>query len=324
VSVRRAASPSARRIFAVSSISAAAAADLCDEGRFGGKTVGGGMAAGWSETCRSTVRPWECDVTEHFTIAYYFDRIDEAAIAFADCLGLAAELRAGVLPRRLRLRFVRELRAGAGFHVESAALWLDPGLRLGHRFVDSASGDVVTWVEEVWEAATPSAAQREAIASRLVVWNGPESEARKEPRSTAGSIATARGLVQPADLDEFGRCSLAGFVHRFTDALLQAAAAIGMTADYMKAERRGFSTFELLLTIAAPRRLGEPYLVETGIAHLGTTSLRLLHRMTDPRSGAELARLGQFGVHLDLDARRPAPWPEAIRAAAAPLVLPLD
>jgi hypothetical protein len=46
--------------------------------------------------------------------------------------------------------------------------------------------------------------------------------------------------------------------------------------------------------------------------------------MTDPRSGAELARLGQFGVHLDLDARRPAPWPDAIRAAAAPLVLPFD
>jgi acyl-CoA thioesterase FadM len=282
------------------------------------------MVAGWSETCRGTVRPWECDVTEHFTIAYYFDRIDEASMAFADCLGLAEELRAGVLPRRLRLRFVRELRAGASFHVESAALGLNPGLRLGHRFVDSASGDVVTWVEEAWDAATPSAAQREAIASQLALWNGPESEARPEPRSTAGAIATARGRVRSADLDEFGRFSLAGFVHRFTDANLQGVAAIGMTADHMKSERRGFSTFELLLTIAAAPHLGEPYLVETGIAYLGTSSLRLLHRMTDPRSGAELARLGQFGVHLDLEARRPAPWPEAIRAAAAPLVLPID
>jgi acyl-CoA thioesterase FadM len=92
----------------------------------------------------------------------------------------------------------------------------------------------------------------------------------------------------------------------------------------MKSERRGFSTFELQLTIAAARYLGAPYLVETGITHFGTTSLRLLHRMTDPKSGAEMARLGQFGVHLDLDARRPAPWPEAIRAAAAPFVLPID
>jgi acyl-CoA thioesterase FadM len=279
--------------------------------------------AGWSETCRGGVRPWECDVTEHFTLAYYFDRIDEAAMALADRLGLAEELRTGIFPRRLQLRFVRELRAGASFHVESAALGLGPGLRLGHRFVDSATGDIVTWVEEGWDAVTPSAAQRQAIAAQLALWDGPEREARPEPRSTAGAIATARGRVRPADLDEFGRFSLAAFVHRFTDANLQSVAAIGVTADYMKAERRGFSTFELLLTIAAARHLGEPYLVETGIAHLGTTSLRLLHRMTDPRSGAELARLGQFGVHLDLDARRPARWPEALRAAAAPLVLPL-
>jgi acyl-CoA thioesterase FadM len=280
--------------------------------------------AAWTETCRGTVPPWQCDVTEHFTIAYYFDRIEEAAMAYADLVGLAEDLRAGVLPRRLRLRFVRELRAGASFHVESAALGLSPALRLGHRFVDSASGEVVTWIEETWEAAMPSAAQREAMAARLALWDGPESEVRPEPRSTAGSIATARGRVRPADLDEFGRFSLAGFVHRLTDANIQSVAAIGMTADYMKAERRGFSTFELLLTIAAARHLGEPYLVETGIAHLGTTSLRLLHRMTDPSSGTELARLGQFGVHLDLDNRRPAPWPGAIRAAAAPLVLPLD
>ena len=28
----------------------------------------------WIETYRGAVPPWQCDVTEHFTIAYYFDR----------------------------------------------------------------------------------------------------------------------------------------------------------------------------------------------------------------------------------------------------------
>ena len=60
-------------------------------------------------------------------------------------------------------------------------------------------------------------------------------------------------------------------------------------------------------------RLDAPYLVETGIGHLGNSSLRMIHRMTDPRTGAEIARLGQFGVNLDLDARRPARWPDDIR-----------
>ncbi len=129
-------------------------------------------------------------------------------------------------------------------------------------------------------------------------------------------------MVRPGDLDEFGRFSLAGFVHRFTDAVIQTSAAIGMTADYTKNERRGYSTFELVMRVSDAPALGEPYLVETGITHLGSSSVRLLHRMSDPRNGRELARLGQFGVQLDLDARRPAPLPPEIRTAASRLLLP--
>jgi hypothetical protein len=44
--------------------------------------------------------------------------------------------------------------------------------------------------------------------------------------------------------------------------------------------------------------------------------------MTDPRDGTEWARLGQFGVQLDLDARRPAPLSPDIRERAARLLLP--
>jgi len=51
--------------------------------------------------------------------------------------------------------------------------------------------------------------------------------------------------------------------------------------------------------------------------------LRLIHRMCDPRSGAEVAYLGQYGVNLDLEARRPARWPDEIRARAAALVVPM-
>ncbi len=45
--------------------------------------------------------------------------------------------------------------------------------------------------------------------------------------------------------------------------------------------------------------------------------------MSDPRSGAEWARLGQFGVQLDLDVRRPAALPAELRARAEKLVVPV-
>lgn len=283
----------------------------------------------WNETYRGTVPPWECDVTEHLTIAYYFDRLEDAERNLADILGLGENLRGGGFGRRLDVRFARELRAGSSIHIDSAALAVpgavDDGLRLGHRFVDSANGETVTWIEERWElpAGALSAERQSAIAGRLGVWEGPAAEMRPEPASIAGFIPTARGRVKPGDLDAEGRFGLAAIVHRLTDSCLQAAAAIGMDAEFLDKNRRGFSTFELALRISGALGLDEPYLVLSGIAHLGNSSLRMIHRMSDPRSGAEVAYLGQYGVNLDLDARRPARWPDEIRARAAGLVVPI-
>lgn len=282
-------------------------------------------AANWTETYRGTVPPWECDVTEHFTIAYYFDRLSDAERSLAEALGLREFLRGGRFARRFDVRFARELRAGSSFHVDSAPIGIEGELRLGHCFVDSATGDAVTWIAESWELPQGSLPEerRRAIADRLGVWEGPAAEARPEPASFSGFIPTARGRVRPADLSADSRFSVAAIVHRLTDSCLQAAAAIGMDAAYLEQNRRGFSTFELALRVSGALALDEPYLVESGIAHLGNSSLRLIHRMTDPRSGAELARLGQYGVNLDLEARRPARWPDDIRERAEKLVIPL-
>ena len=276
----------------------------------------------WIETVRGTVPPWECDVTEHFTIAYYFDRIEQAAANLADALGAGELLRAGALPRRFNVRFTRELRAAASFHIESAPLDVDPArLRLGHRIVDSGNGEVVTWVEEQWDVPVPAAFVA-AVAPHLAAWEGPQAGTRPEPGADARWVPTGHGRVRPADLDERQVFSLASFVHRFTDACIQAQAAIGLDAQYMETERRGYSTFELALTVSGALRCGDAFRAETTIAHLGSSSVRLVHRLCDVATGSEIARLGQFGVNLDLDARRPAPLPEPIRARAAALLAP--
>ena len=113
-------------------------------------------------------------------------------------------------------------------------------------------------------------------------------------------------------------------MHRFTDACIQAGSAIGMDSEFMEKERRGFSTFELALRLSGALALDEPFRIDTGIAHLGNSSLRLVHRMCRAGSGEEVARLGQYGVNLDLDARRPARWPDDVRARAAALVVPVE
>jgi acyl-CoA thioesterase FadM len=274
---------------------------------------------GWIETCRSVVSPWECDVTEHFTIAYYFDRLADAASATAEMLGLRDDVR--LIGRRFDVRFARELRAGASFHILSGPIAFDESwLCLGYQVVDSANGEVTAWVQETLRTATPLSSTR----MHLLDWPGPAVEKRPEPATLEGFIPTVRDRVKPSDLDADGNLALAAFVHRFTTANIQALAAIGGTSSYMQAERRGYSTFELALNVTTPPRLGVPLLVETGLVHLGNSSIRFVHRMCDPVTGSEFARLGQFGVLLDLDARRPAPLPEVLRLAAARLLVPVE
>jgi acyl-CoA thioesterase FadM len=276
------------------------------------------------ETWRGIVAPWECDLTEHFTIAYYFDRLADAASAMASSLSLTEASRSA--GRRFDVRFVRELRAGASFHIVSAPIALDEGyIRVGHQIVDSADGATTAWVEETLATGaaqlTPEA--RDAIGRRLLPWPGPAVESRPGPSTTHGFTATVRDRAKPSDLDPDGNFTLAAFVHRFTAASMQALAAIGATAGYLHAERRGYSTFELALCITRSPQLGSALLVETGIVHLGNSSIRFLHRMTDPTDGGELALLSQFGVQLDLDTRRPAPLPEPLRSAATRFIFPV-
>jgi acyl-CoA thioesterase FadM len=277
---------------------------------------------GWIETCRSVVSPWECDVTEHFTIAYYFDRLANAAPTLVERLGWRDLPRP--VGRRFDVRFARELRAGASFHVVSGPISLgETALRLGHQVIDSADGEVAGWAEEELDfAASPLAREvRDTIAQRLVDWPGPAVERRPEPATLDGFIPTVRDRVRPTDVDGDGKCSLAAFVHRFTAASIQALAAIGATSTYMQDERKGYSTFELALQVSSWPKLGDPVRVETGIAHLGNSSIRFIHRMRDPLTGGEFARLGQFGVQLDLDKRRPAILPEPLRLAATRMLI---
>ena len=279
---------------------------------------------GWTETWRGIVSPWECDITEHFTIAYYFDRLADATSTMAGSLGSDGPSRS--VARRYDVRFVRELRAGASFHILSAPLAIDEAsLRLGHQFLDSVNAEVTAWVEETLDIAASRLPPetRDTIGRRLLPWPGPAVEHRPEPSTLEGFIPMARDRVKPMDLGPDGNFTLAAFVHRFTAASVQALAAIGATASYLESARKGYSTFELALQASGWPRLGSPVLVETGIVHLGNSSIRFMHRMSDPVDGRELARLSQFGVQLDLDTRRPAALPDALRAAAAPLLVPV-
>ncbi len=273
----------------------------------------------WTETYRGVVAAWECDAFAHLTIAYYFARLEDASVAALD--GVAGGRTDG-----LYVRLMKEFRAADLMHVMSAPIALESSdsggatLTIGHKIFDSASGELTTTTEQrvTLEGFTP--AQRSALASRVVAWDGPPREARSAPASDAGFVPSGQRVVQPWEIGNDGRLSWQHLVHHFSGAGLHACRAAGMTPKYLRDNRRGYSTFELDVAIDALPRAGDRIAVGSGILQVGKSSIRFLHRMVDARSGKRLASMGQFGVHFDLEARRPAPLPDALREAATALV----
>jgi acyl-CoA thioesterase FadM len=123
--------------------------------------------------------------------------------------------------------------------------------------------------------------------------------------------------VKSWEADETGHLSLFGFVDRFSTANLVNMNRVGMNSTYMRAEKRGFATFETRLELSLPSpSMGEGLATTSGIMDLGKSSVKILHVMRRAQGGGRVARFYQAGVHFDLEARRSAPLPEALRAEA--------
>ena len=128
-------------------------------------------------------------------------------------------------------------------------------------------------------------------------------------------------MVAPADVDRSGRLSLAGIVHSLSAAALQCQSHMGLTPDLVRERRFGFSTFEFQMTFPeVPPRVGEGVEVQSAVAHVGKSSVRMIHRMTRVGGGGEIAVLSQMGVNLNLDARRPEALPDEVAARARSLM----
>lgn len=282
--------------------------------------AGPAAAVGWLETYRGTVFRWEVDPNDHLTVAYYFTRIADAGARLLTVVGLTA---AAARTADCFVRYQRELRAGDIIHMESGVIAVElDALVLGHKLLDSGAGVLCTTVEQRVRLAAPLTAEtRWAVEAVRVGWDGPARERRPTPDSLAGFRDSARDMVEPTEVDVSGGAALSHYIHRFSAANGHAIAAFGMTPAYMRAEHRGFSTFEFQLELGSPLRPGDGVRVRSGLRHVGNSSLRLLHVMTREPGDEVVATLEQSGVHFDQDARRPAPLPEALRARARALLV---
>jgi acyl-CoA thioesterase FadM len=282
---------------------------------------------GLVETYRGAAAAWESDVMGHLTIAYYFDRLADAAFNLVERVVPAAPPGAMWRHEHLAVRYERELRAGDGIAVNSGVIARDGDrIRLGHVLLNTGTGERASVAEHrLAPRELPYGAMaehRRRLAEAVVAWEEPAFDDAPEPRHAERMVESGQDRVKTAELDERGELVLGGFVHRFSHACLHVCAAFGMTPAYMRAHKRGFSTFETRLhLLAPPPGAGDSVIMKSGLLAAGNSSLRLLHEMRHARSGEVLARMHQSGVHFDMEARRSAPLPDELRRNAAALVI---
>jgi acyl-CoA thioesterase FadM len=270
----------------------------------------------WLETYRGTVFRWEVDSNDHFTVAYYMARFSDAALAVLHRLGVGPATTADCF-----IRYTHELRVGDLMHIVSGIIDVVPGgLILGHRLLESTEDALCTTVEH--RLVVPlSTEQRRAAEALRVAWDAPAREARPRPKTLDGFRDTTRDAVKPDEVEANGRLSLPAAIHRFSAANGHVIAAFGLTPRYMREANRGFSTFEFQLAFEAGVRAGDPLRVRSALTHVGNSSMRILHVMTDERTGERVGSLEQSGVHLDMDIRRATPLPDDFRRRALALLV---
>lgn len=264
-------------------------------------------------TYQNSVPPWECDIVEHFTVAYYYEKLDFATAVALSAAGLDPTDKNSPLMTHCLTSYSAELRKGDAYHIETMAL---AGDRLGHRLVNSETGKICSHFEQTLSADIPAFPENTPVSREADEWDGPEQKTSEPVAEGPHWIITGRGVVSQKDLGINGLMSSSACIHCFSGSGSHLKSHFGMTPAYMRDNRIGFSTFAFDIHFYHRPALGTSLIAQSCIGRIGRSSLQMVHRLIRAQDGVEICRLSQMGVHLDMEARRSTPFPEEMVVAA--------
>ena len=271
-------------------------------------------------TFMGAVPPWECDAVDHFTVGYYFQKLDHAtAVALRAC-GVDPTVSGAPTMTRCQVRFDAELRKGDIYRIHSMTLGGD---LLGHVLVNAETDAVCTRFHQSLSGSIPDLPPLADEPGVEVDWDWAELPATASRIPSMDGIRwleTGRDIMTDADRGLSGELGSHACVLRFSAAGEHLRNAIGMTPSYARERNVGFATFAFDFRRTGGAVPGTPLGTQSCVARVGRTSLAIEHRLLSLDTGAEIARLSQRGVHLDKARRRPAPFPESIVEAARGLL----
>ncbi|MBI5279459.1 MAG: acyl-CoA thioesterase [Burkholderiales bacterium] len=127
---------------------------------------------------------------------------------------------------------------------------------------------------------------------------------------------TYRGVVYPWHCDHVGHMNVMWYVGKFDEATWNLFHRVGITAQYLRSNRRGMAAVDQHIEYRRELRAGDVVTVRSRVLELGGKKIRFRHEMVNEGTGEVAAVTELLGVHMDTDARKACPFPDELVARA--------
>ena len=289
---------------------------------------------------QGSVNTWECDDGGHLNVRFHLERAMSGLAFMANALAMPRAMNAGaagtIIPLELHAKFLKEARPGAPLVMHGGVLELgesDARFCLDMRHADGAPSSAITvkvahtdprvlrpfpWSSRTRAAAaTLSCAQPAHAQARSIDLSKAPSEASASRANALGLARIGGAYVTPDQCDAFGRLRAEHIFGRVSDSvpnLLSSWRRAAAEANGGNLEPAG-AVVEARLVFRRWPRAGDLLEVRSGVAEVGEKTLRLVHWIVDPASGAAWASLEAVALTFDTVTRKAiAPSAEARKA----------
>lgn len=133
-------------------------------------------------------------------------------------------------------------------------------------------------------------------------------------------VETYRGAIYPWHCDHMGHMNVMWYVGKFDEATWNLFAAMGVTAAYLRENRRGMAAVQQNITYRRELVAGDTVTVRSAFLEVRDKLARFVHEMRHGETGELAAYCILTGVHIDAEARKSCPFPQDILARGKSLV----
>jgi acyl-CoA thioester hydrolase len=137
-------------------------------------------------------------------------------------------------------------------------------------------------------------------------------------------LETYRGAVYPWHCDHMGHMNVMWYVGKFDEATWNLFAALGVSAAFLKTQRRGMAAVQQNITYKRELIAGDTVAVRSAFLEVRDKAAKFVHEMRNAVSGEISAICVLTGVHIDAQTRKSCPFPAEIVERGRKLVRRYD